>query len=109
MRLFRELVPFLRERGYRILLDGLSFYNVAAIDFEGIDCDFAKIFWSGEAGTLSEDTAEKILSKVRKSEKPLFLLGRCDTAESIRFAKMAGIHLVQGRLIDHMVKKHIPF
>jgi len=109
MRLFRELVPFLRERGYRILLDGLSFYNVAAIDFEGIDCDFAKIFWSGEAGTLSEDITERILSKVRKSEKPLFLLGRCDTAESIRFAKMAGIHLVQGRLVDHMVKKHIPF
>jgi EAL domain-containing protein (putative c-di-GMP-specific phosphodiesterase class I) len=109
MRLFRELVPFLRERGYRVLLDGLSFYNVAAIDFEGIDCDFVKIFWSGEAGTLSEDIAERILTKIRGSEKPVFLLGHCDTAESIRFARMAGIHLVQGRLVDHMIKKHIPF
>ncbi|MDR3437493.1 EAL domain-containing protein [Telmatospirillum sp.] len=109
MRLYRELVPFLRERGYRILLDGLSFYNVAAIDFAGIDCDFAKIFWSGEASSLSEDVANRIYAKLREREMPTFLLGRCDTAESIRFAKAAGIHLVQGRLVDHMVKKNIPF
>jgi hypothetical protein len=109
MRLYRELVPFLKERGYRILLDGLSFYNVAAIDFDGIDCDFAKIFWSGEAGTLSDDVADRIYLKIRARETPRFVLGRCDTAESIRFARSAKIHLVQGRLVDHMVKKNIPF
>ncbi len=109
MRLYRELVPFLRNRGYRVLLDGLSFYNIAAIDFDGIDCDFVKIFWSGEAGALTDDVARRILSKIRGSENPRFLMGHCDTAESIRFAKSAGIRLVQGRLIDHMVKRNIPF
>ncbi|MTJ84230.1 MAG: EAL domain-containing protein [Telmatospirillum sp.] len=109
MRLYRELVPFLRDRGYRVLLDGLSFYNVAAIDFEGIDCDFAKIFWSGEASSLTDDVLARIYSKLRAPDMPRFLLGRCDTAESIRFARSAGIGLVQGRLVDHMVKKNIPF
>lgn len=109
MRLYRELVPFLHDRGYRVLLDGLSFYNVAAIDFGGVDCDFAKIFWSGEAASMSDDILHRILTKVSERETPRFLMGRCDTAESIRFAKSAGIHLVQGRLVDHMVKRNIPF
>lgn len=110
MRLYRELVLFLRGRGYRILLDGLSFYNVAAIDFDGIDCDFAKIFWSAETSGMDEAVSRSILAKLRgRGDSPRFLMGRCDTAESIRVAKSANIHLVQGRLVDHMVKRTIPF
>lgn len=110
MRLYRELLPFLRGRGYRILLDGLSFYNLAAIDLDGIDCDFAKIFWSDEAEGMDEPTSRSVFAKLEgRGDNPRFLMGRCDTAESIRFAKAAGILLVQGRLVDHMVKRHIPF
>jgi hypothetical protein len=109
MSLYRELVPFLRDRGYRLLLDGVSVYNVEAIDFDGIDCDFVKIFWSAEAAALSEEEAKRIVGKLRARDNLKFLLGRCDSAESIRFARSSGIQLVQGRLADHMVKRNIPF
>ncbi len=109
MRLYRELCPFLRSRGYRILLDGLSFLNVAALDFSGIECDFAKVFWSSEITSLTADELERITVKVRRKDQPLFVLARCDAAESLRFARAVGITMVQGRLVDHMVKKNIPF
>jgi hypothetical protein len=109
MRLYRELVPYLRDRGYRVLVDGLSFLNVAAIDFDGIECDFVKVFWSNDILSLADDVKEHILAKMRFRETPRLLLARCDTADSLRFARSIGIRLVQGRLADHMVKKNIPF
>ena len=109
MRLYKELSPFLRSRGYRILLDGLSFLNVGALDFAGIECDFAKVFWSSEIAAMPDDELERIVTKIRRKDKPIFVLARCDAAESLRFARKAGINVVQGRLVDHMVKKNIPF
>lgn len=109
MRLYRELTPFLRQRGYRLLLDGLSFLNIAAIDFSGLFCDYAKLFWSGEAAHLDDDAAHYIAQKIKMPNMPKFLLAHCDSAESLRFARSIGIDLVQGRLVDHMVKKGIPF
>ncbi len=108
-RLFHELAPFLRQRGYRILVDGLSFLNVGAIDFDGLPCDFVKVFWSGQADSLNEELTDRLLAKMRNRKSPLIVLARCDSAESIRFAKDMGIRIVQGRLVDHMVKKNIPF
>ncbi len=108
-RQFHELVPFLRHRGYRILIDGLSFLNIGAIDFDGIPCDFVKVFWSAQAGNLNDELSERVLAKMRNRKSPLIVLARCDSAESIRFAKEMGIKMVQGRLVDHMVKKNIPF
>ena len=108
MRLFRELAPFLRSRGYRILLDGLSFANVEAIDFDGIECDFAKVFWSGEPAAMTGDALARVTAKMRRPTRPRFILARCDAAESMRFAKSIGLKLVQGRLVDHMVKRNIP-
>jgi EAL domain-containing protein (putative c-di-GMP-specific phosphodiesterase class I) len=109
MRLYREIVPFLRDRGFRILLDGLSFLNVAAIDFDGIECDFAKVFWSTELSSLHQEVCARLVAKMSNRDKPRFLLARCDSANSLRFARSAGIRLVQGRLADHMVKRGIPF
>ncbi len=107
--LYRELVPFLRQRGYRLLLDGLTLGNLSVIDLEGIDCDFAKLFWSGETQISAEELTPTVIGKLRNRREPLFVLARCDTAGSIRFAKEMGIRMVQGRLVDHMVKKNIPF
>ena len=109
MRLFCELAPFLQRRGYKILLDGLSFLNVAALDFEGIQCDFAKVFWSADLATQDPEMAARVRGKLNHRITPLLVMGRCDTAESLRFAKEMGIVLVQGRLVDHMVKRNIPF
>ena len=108
MRLFNELTPYLRERGYRILLDGLSFLNLAAIDFRGVNCDFVKLMWSPQVSSLDEDTAKNIADKLRAKERHKFILAHCDSAESMRFARTMGFSMAQGRLIDHMVRRGVP-
>jgi len=108
--LFTEVAPFLRSRGYRLLLDGISLPNMLALDFDGLDFDFTKIFWSPtDIAALNEDQLARIIAKVKGPQKTLFMLARCDSADAIRFAKSLGLRLIQGRLVDHMVKKDIPF
>jgi EAL domain-containing protein (putative c-di-GMP-specific phosphodiesterase class I) len=108
IKTYHELLPFLRGRGYKLLIDGLSLPHVAALDIDGIPCDFIKLFWSGQDEQFQEELSKTIAAKIRARKTPLVVLARCDTADSIRFARDMGIKILQGRLIDHMVKKNIP-
>ena len=103
MGVFRRVAPSLREKGYRVLLDSLSFDCLAAIDFNGIEVDFAKVFWDNDFNGLTEVEVERAREKM-KTGKPRFILARCDNAESVRFARSANVTIVQGRLIDHMMR-----
>lgn len=107
-RLWVKFVPRLRDRGYRVLLDSLHYEAVEFIDIDAIACDYAKMFWSADIMKLSPDRFAKLQSRVGRRNLPKFVLARCDTADGLRFAKSAGIQVLQGRLIDNMVKKNIP-
>jgi EAL domain-containing protein (putative c-di-GMP-specific phosphodiesterase class I) len=107
-RLWLKFVPRLRDRGYRVLLDSLHYEAVEFIDFNAIACDYAKMFWSGDIMRLDQDRFAKLQQRVGNRNSPQFVLARCDTAEGLRFARGCGIHILQGRLIDNMVKKGIP-
>jgi hypothetical protein len=107
-RLWVKSVPRLRDRGYKVLLDSLHYEAVEFIDFTAIACDFVKMFWSGEIMKLPQDRFGKLQERVGRRSSPQFVLARCDTAEGLRFARSAGILILQGRLIDNMVKKGIP-
>ncbi len=101
-------VPALRDKGYKVLLDSLHYEAVEFIDFNAISCDYAKMFWSGDIMKMNIDRLAKLQDRVGRRSMPQFVLARCDTAEGLRFARSAGINIVQGRLIDNMVKKNIP-
>ncbi|HEY1721132.1 MAG TPA: EAL domain-containing protein [Magnetospirillaceae bacterium] len=107
-RLWIKHVPALRDKGYKVLLDSLHYEAVEFIDFNAISCDYAKMFWSGDIMKMNADRFAKLQDRVGRRSMPQFVLARCDTAEGLRFARAAGIHIVQGRLIDNMVKKNIP-
>jgi len=107
-RLWLKHVPRLRNLGYRVLLDGLHYEAVEFIDFDSISCDYAKMFWSGDIMRLDPGRLAKLQRRVGNRTSPQFVLARCDTAEGLRFARSTGISVLQGRLIDNMVKKGIP-
>ncbi len=107
-RSWRKLAPALRGRGYRLTLDGLNAEAVELFDFDLMEADFAKIFWTPEVLALPPDQLARIKQKAGRAQPPNFILARCDTAESVRFARATRIQFVQGRLVDHMVKKNIP-
>lgn len=108
MRSFKDVVKNLRRKGYKICIDGLSVDTALHIDFDGLDCDFAKLFWSNDVKTAPPASMEKLSQKIRGMGDVRFIMARCDNADSVRYARQLGIHIAQGRLIDQLVKKQIP-
>ncbi|MBF0095029.1 MAG: EAL domain-containing protein [Alphaproteobacteria bacterium] len=108
MRLFKDATKALRRKGYKVCLDGLGVDTVPHVDFEGLECDFAKIFWSNDIKTAETATMTKIAAKIGAAGDTRFIMARCDNADSVRYARSLGIRMAQGRLIDQLVKKQIP-
>jgi len=101
---FRRLAPALVERGYSLCIDALETSLLPHLDLGGLHCRFAKLFWSDEAAEAGEILAERNA----RDDGVTYILARCDNAEAVRVARKAGIELLQGKLIDHMVKNNIP-
>lgn len=107
MKLFKEVTASLRAVGYKVCLDGLDCHSTPHIDMTGLGLDYAKIFWSSDVAELDKKATRTLVQRIRSVPEVRFILGRCDTADSLRFAKSAGIDLAQGRLLDHMAKKRV--
>jgi len=106
--LFQRLAPSLTERGYSLCIDALDAHLLAHFDLKGLHCRFAKLFWSQEALASGNALRDLIAQRASRDEGIEYILARCDNAAAIRLAKHAGFSLLQGKLIDHMVKHNIP-
>ena len=92
---------YVRDRGYRICLDGMTHLTLPFIDREKLGLDMIKLFWSPELA-MAENA--KILDKLRAAviQAPQrVILARCDSEESIAIGRSLGISLFQGR---HLAK-----
>jgi EAL domain-containing protein (putative c-di-GMP-specific phosphodiesterase class I) len=105
MKLFKEVTASLRADGYKVCLDGLDCHSAQYVEMRGLGIDYAKMFWSDDVASLDKTAAKTLLRRIKSVPEVRFILARCDNAESLRFAKSAGIELAQGRLLDHMAKK----
>ena len=97
---------FVRERGYRICLDGLDQFTLPIFDREALGLDLVKIFWSPG---MADDPTGTQLSQMQDSVEALgrsrAVLCRCDSEEAVRFGQSLGITIFQGRFIDSLVQR----
>ncbi|MDO8606409.1 MAG: EAL domain-containing protein [Phaeospirillum sp.] len=107
IRTYYAIVPGLVEKGYAICVDGLDVLSLPHLDLNGLGCRYAKLFWNHDAANMNEKGTQALAERIAATGKTQFILGRCDKSESIRLARQLGIALVQGKLIDQMVKKQI--
>ncbi|RAU23432.1 hypothetical protein CU669_04705 [Paramagnetospirillum kuznetsovii] len=106
--LFRKLAPGLVEKGYSLCIDALDASFLPHLDLKGLNFRFAKMFWHEDALTESEKLKTELTSRTEDGEGVSYILARCDNANAIRVARSVGIDLLQGKLVDHMVKNNIP-
>ncbi|HZD26758.1 MAG TPA: hypothetical protein VE631_10890 [Alphaproteobacteria bacterium] len=95
---------FLRNRGYRICLDGLNYLTFPLLARRELDFDFQKIIWApdlAEAGTAGSRGA--FLDALRAADPSRVILCRCDDSSAIRFGQQHGIVLFQGRAVDRLL------
>jgi EAL domain-containing protein (putative c-di-GMP-specific phosphodiesterase class I) len=103
---FQKVAAIQRGRGYKFLLDGLDPLIVSHLDLAGLGFDFAKMFWSQDMSAMADAERQKLAQQMARSGVK-FVLARCDSAESVRFAKALRFAFAQGRLIDQMVRKNV--
>ncbi|QJE74207.1 EAL domain-containing protein [Aerophototrophica crusticola] len=105
--MYKEVVDFAAAKGYKICIDGLNDFWVTHMDLEYMACDYAKIFWTDEMDMMSEGEYEAFCDKIRAQSNCRFVLARCGTVSGLMFAEKAGINLVQGRIVDNILRKGV--
>ncbi|UEM05069.1 hypothetical protein JL101_006425 [Skermanella rosea] len=104
---YKDVVEFANNRGYSICIDGITPMWVEHMDLEYMACDYAKMFWSNDLLDMGEAALENFSAKIRSQENCRFILGRCSTVTGLLFAQKHGINLVQGRMVDTILRKGV--
>ena len=95
---------YVRERGYRICLDGVTALTLPFIDRERLGIDLVKVFWSPDLGDSGRpERAAEVRAAIERVGKARIIIARCDNADAVRFGLETGVHLFQGRHIDRLL------
>lgn len=86
-----------------LCIDGLSHHDVGLLRLSGVRCDFVKLKWTPDILKLPEGQLEGLISDLKASSAQI-VLTRCDTANSLSFARSAGIGHIQGHLADEFFR-----
>ncbi|NJM91891.1 MAG: hypothetical protein HC861_03855, partial [Rhodospirillaceae bacterium] len=85
---------FLKERGYKIVLDGVKHLNLPLIDRDWLGFDFVKVTWTP---SLFDDAAtqrgEALKAAVRKIGRERVVLCRVDSEDGLKAGEALGITL----------------
>lgn len=96
---------FLREKGYRVCLDGLNLTLFELIDRKKMGLDLVKLFWSSElSDTGNSIRRENIKAQIADLGRSRIILSRCDTPTAIRVGQSFGISMYQGRHLDSLLQ-----
>lgn len=92
---------FLKERGYKIVLDGVKHLNLPLIDRDWLGFDFVKVTWTP---SLLDDAAgqrgDALKAAIGRIGRERMVLCRVDSEDGLKAGNALGITLYQGRLID---------
>ena len=95
---------FVRERGYRVCLDGLSPLVFPCVARDRLGFDLEKIVWAPE---IERDTPmaqrEFLRASIAAAGPSRVILCRCDNDVAIKFGHSVGITLFQGRYVDKLL------
>jgi hypothetical protein len=96
---------FLKERGYKLILDCVKHLNLPLLDRERFGFDFIKLIWSPN---LYDDTRgprrPELNDAIQGIGPERVILCRCDSEMAIVAGEELGISLYQGRLIDALLQ-----
>jgi EAL domain-containing protein (putative c-di-GMP-specific phosphodiesterase class I) len=92
---------FLREKGYRICLDGVTHHSLSMIDRQALGADLVKLAWLPEMSEgLAEEAQKQIVEQIDRAGKARVILARCDNAGAVRYGQEMGLTMFQGRHLD---------
>lgn len=98
----------LRERGYRVLIDGLNPLSLQFFEPGLLDADFVKIGWGREFLAEVQDTRlGEMRDVVEHTGHNRVILSRVDSEDAVKWGLNLGITRYQGHYIDTVVEAMI--
>lgn len=95
---------WLRERGYRVLIDGLNPLSVHFFDPTVLGADFLKIGWGAETrGGIGQEQSRFLRDVVSREDGADVILTRVDSDKGVQWGMGMGIRCFQGYYIDKIV------
>ncbi len=105
---YKSARDMLKERGYRVLIDGLNPLSLQFFDPGPLDADFIKVNWSREfLGDIPAERIDDIRNVVEQAGKDSIILARVDSEEAVQWALNLGITRFQGLYVDLLVKQMV--
>jgi hypothetical protein len=94
---------FLKERGYKIILDQVKHELLPILDRDRLDVDLVKVVWSQAFfDDCTGDQADDMQKAVERIGRERIILCRVDAEDGISIGQKLGLSLFQGRLLDAM-------
>ncbi|MGH7091283.1 MAG: hypothetical protein ACREFQ_20500, partial [Stellaceae bacterium] len=95
---------FVRERSYRVCVDGMTRLTLPYVDRAGLGLDLLKLFWSADMlEGADSDRQREFLAAIERAGKGRIILARCDNEQAVQFGHSVGIKLFQGRHIEKLL------
>lgn len=92
---------FVRQRGYRVCLDGLSWRSLGYVDSRRLGVELVKLVWTPDLPKVLAGPEGKAAREAMRAIPPgRLILARCDSEDAVAFGRANDITLYQGRLID---------
>ncbi len=99
---------WLKDRGYRVLLDGLNPVSLHYFDAGLLNADYYKVGWGLEfTETESTEDHDIVGEAIEKIGADRFIVARAESEESVRWALTFGVRRFQGYFIDELVQRQI--
>ena len=99
---------FLRQRGYRFCLDGVTHLSLPLIDRENLGFDLVKLFWNADLlDHLSGQGGEQLKQAADRVGPERLIMARCDSEQALEIGDSLGISLYQGHLLEEMLARRM--
>lgn len=99
---------FVRQRGYRLCIDGLTWRMMPFVDPSRLGVDLIKLSWTDDLpATLRSPEGAEAAEVIKRTGQNKIILARCDDERAITFGQSQGIRLFQGRYIDRITRPYL--
>lgn len=97
---------FVREKGYRICLDGITPELMPFIDRKKMGIDLIKLNANANFNRdAPQEKVEEIAAEVERAGKGRIILARCDNRHMIETGQKMGITMFQGHYLDSVLQQ----
>lgn len=101
---------FVRQRGYRVCLDGLTWRSLPHVSARRLGAEMMKLNWSPDLPSVLKGPEGKSVRAAMEALPPgKLVLARCDSKDAVAFGQDHDIRLYQGRIIDTWLRDRTPY